>query len=95
MPSKDTQLILDKLNEFNGLKEEVTSLRQDLNTLYTTVTSLDRQVARIDQRLANVADELVGIRQQTSIIPDIIDAFGNFSSDIDDHEIRIRRLEHA
>ena len=70
------------------------------------LSSLSRQVNRIDERLVDVERNLSGfkqstelnfasIKQNTDLIPGIAEAVQSHTSDLDNHENRLKSLEEA
>jgi predicted RNase H-like nuclease (RuvC/YqgF family) len=88
------------LTEVKNLAGMVTGLSTEVKGLSAEVTSLTRQVDRIDERLSdveqhvgNMSKDLAEIHKNTDLIPEIMIAISEASSDIDDHEKRIAGLE--
>ena len=59
---------------------------REVQTISSNLTSLTRQVDRVEQRL-------IDVEKHTSLIPGIAEAVGAHTTDLDNHERRIKQLE--
>ena len=92
--NNDTALILAEVRSLatkvDGIEETTTSLTTEVRGVSAGLTSLTRTVDRIDQRLGDVEHQIGAMRKNTDLIPEIFSAVSEASSDIDDHEKRLK-----
>ena len=92
--NNDTALILAEVRglttKVNGIEGAVAGLTTEVRGVSANLTSLTRTVDRIDQRLGDVEHQVVAMRKNTDLIPAMMDAISETSSDVDDHEKRLK-----
>jgi archaellum component FlaC len=76
-----------------GLYDKVDGIDNRLERVEVKVDGMDNRLGRIENKVDEIDNRLVRVENTTELIPTIKEAITSMSSDIDDHEARLKSLE--